>query len=111
MKRTLMGVAILFLAAAGSVSAQERPLKLLISPRSTIPAGEVLRHLSSHCPNVSITLDAKKSDYMLEAGGWSGNYHFIVFGKGGDALYSTSTSRLGNAAKDVCKFVNSQKPK
>ena len=31
-----------------------------------------MKHIVEKCPNVSITLDSKKSDYMLEAGGWSG---------------------------------------
>jgi hypothetical protein len=45
---------------------------------------------------------------MLEAWGWSGNYKFTVFQKGGQAVYGTSTVLLSNAVKDVCKFVNSQ---
>jgi hypothetical protein len=47
---------------------------------------------------------------MLEAWGWSGNYKFTVFAHGGDAVYATSTVRLGNAVKDVCKYINAQGP-
>jgi hypothetical protein len=99
----------LLLLAGMSASAGPRPLKLVLSPRSTVPPGEVLRHLGSHCPNVGLTQDSKRSDFMLEAWGWSGNYRFTVFAHGGDAVYSTSTMRLGNAVKDVCTFVNRPK--
>lgn len=99
-------VAMVWLACGVGSPADPRPMKLLLKPTSTVPPAEVLRHLSSHCPNVGLTRDWKKSDYELEAGGWSGAYHFTVFAHGGDAVYSTNTERLGNAVKDVCHFLN-----
>jgi len=101
-------VAILSLGLAAGTPAGPRPIKLLMKPTSTVPPEEVLRHLSSHCPNVGITRDWKRSDYELEAGGISGAYRFVVYAHGGDAVYSTSTARLGNAVKDVCHFLNGQ---
>lgn len=109
MKRILMAgavIAILCFGLAAGSPADPRPMRLLLKPTSTVPASEVLRHLGSHCPNVGLTRDWKKSDYELEAGGWSGAYHFTVFAHGGDAVYSTNTERLGNAVKDVCHFLN-----
>jgi hypothetical protein len=100
--------AILCFGLAAGSPADPRPIKLLLKPTSTVPPAEVLRHLSSHCPNVGITRDWKKSDYELEAGGWSGAYRFTVYAHGGDAVYSTDTARLGNAVKDVCHFLNGQ---
>jgi hypothetical protein len=112
MKRILMSAAvagILWLGSAAGSPAEPRPIKLLIKPTSTVPPEEVLRHLSTHCPNVGITRDWKRSDYELEAGGLSGAYRFVVYAHGGDAVYSTNTARLGNAVKDVCHFLNGQK--
>ncbi|MGH9685177.1 MAG: hypothetical protein ACRD4S_16390 [Candidatus Acidiferrales bacterium] len=102
-----MAAAMFFLAGAGSLHAQRKPLRLVLSPASTIPSADIVKNLVSKCPNVSITLNSKKSDFMLEAGGWSGNYKFTVFQKGGRAVFSTSTMMLSNAVKDVCRFVNS----
>ncbi len=73
-----------------------------------VPRADIMKHIVDKCPNVSFVLDSRKSDFMLEAWGWSGNYKFTVFQKGGQAVYSTSTVLLSNAVKDVCKFVNSQ---
>ncbi|MGH9776179.1 MAG: hypothetical protein ACRD50_14675 [Candidatus Acidiferrales bacterium] len=110
MKKMPYAVSLLMLAllaTAGAASPQPRPVKLVLSPRSTIPSGELLRHFSSHCSNVSLTMNSKQSDYMLEAGGWSGEYRFTLYAHGGDAIFSTHTARLGNAVKDTCKYLNS----
>ena len=86
-----------------------RPLKLVLSPRSTADRVEIVKHLSEKCPNVTITTNRKNSDYMLYAGGWSGaGYRFMVIAKGGDMIYATETALLSNAVKDVCKFLNSR---
>jgi hypothetical protein len=107
MKKMMMAILMLTLGGAGAAFAQPRPVKLYVAPNSIVPRPEIMKHLVDKCPNVAITLDPKKSDYMLEAWGWSGNYRFTVFQKGGVAVYGTSTVLLSNAVKDVCKFVNS----
>jgi hypothetical protein len=107
MKKIIMAVLLLTLGGAGAAFAQPKPMKIYIAPNSIVPRPEIMKHLVDKCPNVSITLDPKKSDYMLEAWGWSGNYRFTVFQHGGTAVYATSTVMLSNAVKDVCKFVNS----
>ena len=108
MKRILLGVFIVLFTCAWTTAPQPRPLKLVLSPASTVPSADLMKNLGSRCPNVSITLDSKKSDYMLEAWGWSGHYKFTVYKKGGEAVYSTSTVMLSNAVKDVCHYVNAQ---
>jgi len=107
MKKTLLGLAMSLLAGAASSMAGPKPLKLFISPSSTVATAEIIKKINEKCPNEGITLDSTKSNFMLEAGGWSGHYRFTVFKHGGDAVFSTSTSLLSNAVKDVCKFVNS----
>jgi hypothetical protein len=99
---------MLLLAGAAGIGAVPKPVKLVLSPASTVPRADIMKHIVDKCPNVSFVLDSRKSDFMLEAWGWSGNYKFTVFQKGGQAVYGTSTVLLSNAVKDVCKFVNSQ---
>lgn len=106
-KRILLIMAVSVLAGPGILHAQKKPLRLVLSPASTVPSADIVKNLISKCPNVSITLNSKQSDFMLEAGGWSGNYKFTVFQKGGRAVFSTSTVLLSNSVKDVCRFVNS----
>jgi hypothetical protein len=86
-----------------------KPAKIVMSPASTVPAGDIMKYLHKKCPNVTITLDSTKSDYMLQARGWSGNYHFTLYRNGGDLVFGTTTIMLSNAVKDVCKFINTQK--
>jgi hypothetical protein len=106
-----MCAALLF---AGAASAQDvaphpaRPLKLVLARNSTVPMVNVMKDVSDRCPGVTMTTNAQNSDYMLYAGGWSGQYSFMVIAKGGDTLYATRTAMLGNAVKDVCKFLAKQ---
>lgn len=85
-----------------------RPLKLVLARQSTVPIVDIMKDVSQKCPNVTITTNPQRSDYMLYAGGWSGEYRFMVIGHGGDTLYATKTALLSNAVKDVCKFLNTR---
>jgi len=107
MKKMLMAIMMLTFIGAGAAFAQPKPVKLYIAPNSIVPQPDIMKHLVDKCPNVALTLDPKRSDFMLLAWGWSGNYRFTVYQKGGVAVYGTSTVLLSNAVKDVCKFVNS----
>jgi hypothetical protein len=109
MKQILLVLSLLLLAGAANAGPEPRPIKLVLSPSSTVFRADLVKHLVDKCPNVSITLDSKQSDYMLDAWGWSGNYRFTVYKRGGDAVYSTSTWMMSNAVKDVCKFINVQR--
>lgn len=109
----ILAFAMLFLACVapvGNAQAPGRQIRLLLSRRSTVDPVEIVKHLGQKCPNVTLTTntDPKASDYMLYAGGWSGNYRFMVVAHGGDTLYATETAFLSNAVKDVCKFLNSR---
>ena len=106
MKKIILLASFLFLMGAGVAKADPKPIHLFLSPASTISSADLMKHIVEKCPNVSMTLDSKKSDFMLEAGGWSGNYKFTVYQHGGVAVYSTTTRMLSNAVKDVCKYVN-----
>ena len=116
MKKMLLGVSTLCLLlsapsgiAKNKPKEQPKPVNLVLSPASTIPTADILKNLRVKCPNVSITLDSTKSDYMLEAGGWPGNYKFTMFKPGGQAVFATTTHILSNAVKDICGFIKTQK--
>ena len=107
MKKILFGAFAVWLMSAGVASAQTKMVRLYIAPNSTVAPPDIMKNLVSQCPNTTITIDPKKSDFMLQAWGWSGNYKFTLFQRGGTAVYATSTVMLSNAVKDVCKFVKS----
>jgi hypothetical protein len=108
MKQFIIGFAMLLFAGVASAQAPGKPLKLVMARQSSIPIVDVMKNLSEKCPNVTITTNASHSDYMLYAGGWPGEYRFMVIAKGGDTLYATKTQLLSNSVKDVCKFLSTQ---
>jgi hypothetical protein len=110
-KSLILAVSMLFLAGVvpvGNAEPQGRPIKIVLSRQSSVDPVEIIKHLGRQCPNVSLTTNPHKSDFMLHAGGWSGSYRFLVIAHGGDTIYATETTLLSNAVKDVCKFLNSQ---
>lgn len=115
MKNLLLGAVLAALVGAAAIQAAPKPasesLKIFLSPASNIPKADVMKNLSEQCPNVTITLEPKKSDYMVEAR-WIpyGRYSFTVFKHGGDAVYGTQTNFLHNAVKDVCHYMNTHQP-
>jgi hypothetical protein len=112
MKKLVLGLSLVLLpfsALTGPAKKSLAPVKIVMSPASTVRSADVLKYLRTKCPNVTITLDSTKSNFMLEAGGWSGRYEFTVYKPGGDLVFSTTTVMLSNAVKDVCKFVDSPK--
>jgi hypothetical protein len=109
MKQIVLGISLLLLAGAASAGPEPKPVRVVLSPNSMVFRADLVKHFVDKCPNVSVTLDPKQSDYMLDAWGWSGNYKFTLYKKGGAAVYSTSTVMMSNAVKDVCKFINVEK--
>jgi hypothetical protein len=105
-------LAISLLLVAGAIGAGPnlpgRPLKLVLARQSSVPVVDVMKNFSDRCPNISITTNPHRSDFMLYAGGWSGEYRFLVIAKGGDTVFATKTVLLSNAVKDVCRFLNSK---
>jgi hypothetical protein len=106
----LIGAALpaqLFAQKAAQPSGKQ--LKIVLARQSTADPIEIMKHLSQNCPNITLTTNLKSSDYMVYAGGWSGNgYRFMVIAKGGDTIYATETVLLSSAVKNVCKFLDAQ---
>ncbi len=93
-------------AFALPANADKAPFKIFMSPRSNVPLADIVKNLNDKCPNASIVTDSTKSDYMLEAVGWPNGYKFVLFKKGGQVVFATSTAWLSNSVKDVCRYVN-----
>jgi len=111
MKKAMgIGLLAMILGCAGVASAapEHRPVKIVLSPASNVPTADVMKNLLNKCPNVTITLNPKESNYMLDARGWTGYYRFTLYQKGGSAAFSTRTQWLSNSVKDICKFINTQ---
>ncbi|MGC2332084.1 MAG: hypothetical protein WA581_11560 [Candidatus Acidiferrales bacterium] len=116
MKKFILSLAVLLLAGvAGAVPAAKaqspapapgKQLKIVLSRQSTVDPVEIMKHLSQKCPNVTLTTNPKRSDFMVHAGGWSGDYRFLVIAHGGDTVYATETALLSNAVKNVCRYLN-----
>lgn len=108
MRTLTLGLALLLLAGAACAQPGPQPRKLVLSRHSTVDPVEIMKHLSRKCPNVTLTNNSRQSDFMLYAGGWSGDYRFMVIAHGGDTIYATETALLSNAVKDVCRFLNTR---
>jgi len=110
MRKFIFGIALLIFAGLAPLAGAQstaRHLKLVLDRRSTVDPVQIVKHLGEKCPNVTLTTNREQSDYMLHAGGWSGDYRFMVIAKGGHMIYATETAMLSNAVKDVCNFLNS----
>jgi len=113
MKKLIAVMAIVLFAGAagaGQESSTGRHMKLVLARQSNVPSVDIMKNLSDKCPNVTITTNPQRSDYMLYASWSPDSYRFEVIAKGGDSLYATKTVLLSNAVKDVCKFLNSHNP-
>jgi hypothetical protein len=113
--KIVLGVSLLsLLLFAGAGYAKQKlgpPVKLVLSPGSRVPAADIMKNLQDKCPNVSLTLNSKESDYMLDARWYPQEYRFMLLSKPhGDAVFATRTVLLSNAVKDVCKYINNNPP-
>ena len=110
----LKSFAFLALLSAVPTLAQDTAKRIVLTDKSDVPTADILKGVQKHCPNVSITNDATKSDYTLEAvkktrireGTEHDRFDLTVFDRDGKAVYSTETSGVGNAVKDVCQAIN-----
>jgi hypothetical protein len=72
---------------------------------------EVMRTFGERCPEVTVTLNKEKADYMVlfdHEGGKGAirkDNKYAVFDPDGDMIASGSTRSLGNAVKDACKAI------
>jgi hypothetical protein len=106
-----------FSILAASASAQNIAMSVFLTDKSTVPSGDILKSLRKGCPSVSITSDAAKSDYTLEAVkmkviqddspmGPSSSIDFVLTLQDRDGIaFGAEASSLGKAARDVCHAI------
>ncbi len=72
---------------------------------------EVIKTFSKKCPEVTVTINREKADYIVlldHEGGksiLSKDNKVAVFNPDGDLIHSASTRSLGNAVKGACKMI------
>lgn len=110
----LSALAVAFLALAATCRSQDHKTRIILTAESSVSAAEVGKSLDKHCPDVVLTIEQPKSDFMLEAvnkGGGRKPYKFTLFDHTSDRVFSTETTRLDNAVKDVCDYVQKRRQK
>jgi hypothetical protein len=99
--------------------AQDKPTRIYLSPKSNITTAQVSEGFAKNCPNVVVTQNEEKADYILEAaetqsadeGTTYNHWHFTLMNRDGDVLMSTHpethfTHRMRHHFQSVCKYIN-----
>jgi hypothetical protein len=112
--RRLIPAALLLLVSTGMCGAQVHTSKIALTTSSNVSTAEVGKSLDSHCPDVIVTADLGKAEYLLEAintgaGPARKPYKFTLFNHDADRIFSTETARIDSAVKDVCGFIEKHK--
>ena len=121
--RTESTLVLLCLLSAAALLAQDNTKRIFLSPKSNITTGEVADGFSKYCPNVVVTQNESKADYVLEAAeaksGSQGTTHFTLMNLGGDVLMTTHptgsgygvggihfTNKFKHHFEEACKYIN-----
>jgi len=119
--RKLPALAIIFFVCAGTCQAQDHKIRIFLTGtdqtlgnRSNVSAAEVGKALDKHCPEVVLTIEQQKADYLLQAintgaGVARKPYKFTLFDATSDRVFSTEASRLDSAVKDACAYIRKHK--
>jgi hypothetical protein len=115
--------ATLTLALLAGIAFAQDSKRVILSPKSTINTSSIAEGFAKYCPNILVTEDAAKADYVLEAaetktfsdGDSHEHWHFTLLGKDGDVIFTThpkfSLHGLGHHFQDTCDFINGKKKK
>ncbi len=118
MKNTI--IVLIVVAAFITALAQSLETKhVILSPKSNLDTASISEGFAKYCPNVVITENESKADYLLEAsskttytdGDSSSHWHFTLFNKDGDVLMTTHPERhfahrFKHHFESVCKYIN-----
>ena len=117
--RTFSAVALLCLLSTVLVAQNQK--RIFLSPKSNITTAEIAEGFSKNCPNVVITQNEEKTDYVLEAaetmsadeGTTDRHWHFTLMNKDGGVLLTTHPKMqfmfmptFKHHFQSVCRFVN-----
>jgi len=109
MKKLLVFALVLLLQ---TVVCADEPVRVLLTPSSTISSGEILKSMDKKCDNITLTMNAEKADFLLEAIATPRsrkNFELALFNKEGDVLFHSGTITLGAAVKDICQAIRTKK--
>ena len=94
---------------------------VILSPKSNLDTASVSEGFAKYCPNVVVTENPSKADYLLEAsskttysdGDSYSRWHFTLLSKDGDVLMTTHPEthfahRFKHHFVSVCKYINSK---
>lgn len=117
-------VFLVIVAASIPILAQGQNLvtkHVILSPKSNLDTASVSEGFAKYCPNVVVTENESKADYVLEAsskttysdGDSYSHWHFTLLSKDGDVLMTTHperhfTHRFKHHFESVCKYINSR---
>ena len=117
-KKFMVSVGITLLLGT-ALLAQQNTKRIYLSSKSNITTSEVAEGFGKYCPNIVLTQNEAKADYVLEAaetvsaheGTTHERWHFTLMNANGDILMTTHPEfHFGKVVKHhfeaVCKFVN-----
>lgn len=110
----LLSVAVALALYCLSVFGQDRPVKIALTPSTTVPVADLTSEFGKRCPNVGVTLNTATADFTMEAVGGDHashqrelrNFKLAVFDHDGTAVFNASAHSLANAIKDVCGYIH-----
>ena len=110
-KAATLASGLLLLACAATSLGEDHKARISLTERSNVSTAEIGKSLDSHCPDIVITIDRQKADYLLEArdtgaGALRKPYKFTLFSPAGDRVFSTEASSLDGATKQICGFIH-----
>ena len=117
-----VSVIFVILAVVVSLNGQAPATKhVILSPKSNLDTATVSEGFSKYCPNVAVTENETKADYVLEAsskttysdGDSYSHWHFTLLSKDGDVLMTTHPEahfrhRFKHHFESVCKYINAK---
>jgi len=117
MKRTMIAV-LLFGIVLPTLAQAPGTKYVILSPKSNLDTASISEGFSKYCPNVVITENEAKADYVLEASSkmtlYDGDsyttWHFTLLNKDGDVLMTTRPERhfankYKHHSESVCKYI------
>ena len=123
MKRPIF-LAVLIAASIPAIVlfAQTSTVKyVILSPKSNLDTATVSEGFAKSCPNVVVTENESKANYVLEAsskttysdGDSYSHWHFTLLNKDGDVLMTTHpeahfTHKFKHHFESVCKYINTE---
>jgi hypothetical protein len=121
----LLALAVFLVCVANTAQSQTPATKrVMLSPKSNLDTASVSEGFAKYCPNVVVTENEAKADYVLKAvnkttysdGDSASHWHFTLMNKDGDVLMTTHPEqhfkdnvkgqRFKHHFVSVCQYIN-----